>query len=274
MAFRYPSSGTYTFDTQSGSDADEFLYTDPVATDATLPQSANTARRWCHDTNDTTSTDVGPTSGAGGDPDGYLYTEASSPGAFDDEFYLEFDTTLDASANNIEVQFKTNQRGNDNNATCVVETNENGAGWVERGSTFGGSGDADKVATGGTQIWSSRTVDLTGLISHASTRIRIKIVFPSSGTAWHNDYGLDEIVFIGTTSTEIEQEGFRFYDDGTESGSTALAAQDTDISIGKTTTFQLRTLLNATGDPDSEQYQLEYKETSDGAGEYRKVPLT
>ncbi len=42
--------GPYTFDTQSGSDADQFLYTGPVATDAIMPQSPNTTRRRCHDT--------------------------------------------------------------------------------------------------------------------------------------------------------------------------------------------------------------------------------
>jgi len=239
MAFRYPAAGTYTFDTQTGSDADQFLYTDPVATDATLPQAANTARRWCWDSDDTTSTDVGPTSGAGGDPDGYLYTEASSPAAFDDEFYLEFDTTLNAATNDIEVQFKTNQRGDNNDATCVVETNENGAGWVERGSTFGGSGDPNKVDTGGTQIWASRSVDLTGLISHSSTRIRIKITFPSSGTSWHNDYGLDEIVFIGTdkgptissvdTDDDVDDEQTSVIVAGTLFGATDTGSADVEI---------------------------------------------
>lgn len=270
MAFRYPSAGTYTLDSLSAAETD-FNFSDPVGTGL---QTNNTARRWCWHNADTNSTNVGPTSGNGGDPDGYVYTEMSSPGAFDDEFYMELDQTLDASANNIEVQFKTNQRGDNNDATCVVETNENAAGWVERGSTFGGSGDSDKVATSGTQIWSSRSVDLTGLISHASTRIRIKVVMPSAGTTWHNDYGIDELVFIGTSAASIDQEGFRFYEDGTESGSTALETQDTDITIGKEITFQERVLLNGTGDPGNEQYQLEYKETSDSASEWRKVPLT
>lgn len=72
----------------------------------------------------------------------------------------------------------------------------------------------------------------------------------------------------------IEQEGFRFYEDGTESGSTVLEDQDTDITIAQETTFQERVLLNATGDPATHQFQLDYKESSDGAAEWRKVPLT
>ena len=273
MAFRFPSAGHYTFDTQTGSDADAFLYTDPVATDATLPQGPNTARRWCHDTDDTTSSNVGPTSGEGGDPDGYLYTEASSPAAFNDEFYLELDQTLDASTHNITVEFSTNQRGNDNDAECVVETNENGAGWVERGSTFGGSGDPNKVLSAGTQIWAQRSVDLTGLISDASTRIRIKITFPASGTSWHNDYGLDRIAFIGTDAVTIEQEGFRWRnDDGSESGATWAQNQDVNDTVNQEVNTRLRVLGDADGDAPTQAATLQYKEDLDPDTEWRDVP--
>lgn len=273
MAFRHPSAGHYTFDTQNGADADAFLYTDPVATDATLPQAAGTARRWCHDTNDTTSTDVGPTSGEGGSPDGYLYTEASSPGAANDNFYLELDQTLNAAIHDIVVEFSTNQRGDTNDATCQVQTNENGAGWVNRGTQFGGSGDPNKVATAGTQIWAQRSVDLTGLISHASTRIRIRITFPSAGTIWHNDYGLDRIAFIGTDQLTQDQDGFRFYDDdGSESAATALAAEDTNISRGKNTNTRLRVQTDNTGDAPTQQATLQYNKVGDS--DWRDVPLT
>lgn len=190
--FSYGQTYNYTFD-DATTDAASWIFTDPIGTGL---QSGNVNRRWSFDTNDTPSTGMGPTSGQGGSPDGYVYTEASSPGAFLDEFYMEWDTTIDASANSIVFNFYTNQRGNANDATCVVQTNENGAGWVDRGSTFGGASDPDKVATSGTQIWSSRSVDLTGLVSNASTRIRLKIVFPSSGVAWNNDYGIDTVSIV------------------------------------------------------------------------------
>lgn len=191
-SFSYGQTYNYTFD-DATTDAASWVFTDPVGTGL---QSGNVNRRWSFDTNDTPSTGMGPTSGQGGSPDGYVYTEASSPGAFNDEFYMEWDTTIDASVNSIVFNFYTNQRGNANDATCVVQTNENGAGWVDRGSTFGGASDPDKVATSGTQIWSSRSVDLTGLVSNASTRIRLKIVFPSSGVAWNNDYGIDTVSIV------------------------------------------------------------------------------
>lgn len=267
MSFRYPLSGSYTLDSLADAETN-FNFTDPVGTGL---QTNNTARRWCWHNADTTSSNVGPTSGAGGSPDGYVYTEASSPGAAADEFYMEFDQTLDASANNIEVQFKTNQRGNDNDATCVVETNENGAGWVERGSTFGGSSDPDKVATSGTQIWSSRSVDLTGLISHASTRIRLKVIL-AGATIWNCDYGIDELVFIGVAAVSREQDSFRFEnDDGSESGSTFKEAQNTDITIDKETNFRPRVGGQMTGDAPTEAATLQYKETSDAATEWKDM---
>lgn len=274
MAFRHPSAGHYTFATATGSDADAFLYTDPVATDATLPQTGNVNRRWNWEDADTPSTDIGPTSGEGGSPEGYLYNEMSSPGAFNDEFYLELDQTLDASTNNIVVEFSTNQRGDDCDATCVVESNENGAGWVERGATFGGSGDPNKVATGGTQIWAQRSVDLTGLISHASTRLRIKITAASAGTSWHNDYGLDRIAFIGTDQLEREQHSYRFKGDtGLETATDWLAALNTNITIGKNVNFRPRILGNMTGDAPTEAVTLEYKEDADPDIELRAVPV-
>ncbi len=204
MAFRYPATGLYTFDTQAGTDADAFLYSGPLDTNAVLLYDLNTDRRWCHEVDATTSQNVGPSSGAGGNPDGYIYIETSSPTAFNDVFHLEKEAvandgtsiTYDASNQDITVSFKTNQRGNDNDTLCELQTNENGAGWVTR-ATFGGPSDPDKVLTSGAQIWSARVVDLTGLISDASTRIRWQLTLPASGTTWHNDYALDEILIEG-----------------------------------------------------------------------------
>lgn len=67
-----------------------------------------------------------------------------------------------------------------------------------------------------------------------------------------------------------EQEGFRFRnDDGSESGATWLAGQDTNVSIAAGTNVRLRTLVNATNDPAAGQYQLEYKKSTDAA--WKKV---
>lgn len=79
------------------------------------------------------------------------------------------------------------------------------------------------------------------------------------------------------TPAALEQEGYRWRaDDGNESGATWLAAQDTNITRGANVNTRLRTLVNATGDPSSEQYQLEWRKVG-GPTDWRKVsnaPLT
>lgn len=61
-----------------------------------------------------------------------------------------------------------------------------------------------------------------------------------------------------------EQEGFRWRaDDGSESTATWLAIQDTSITRATLTNTRLRVLINATGDPDPAQYQLEYRKVGD-----------
>ncbi|MFI5401309.1 MAG: hypothetical protein ACHQ1G_00005, partial [Planctomycetota bacterium] len=91
-----------------------------------------------------------------------------------------------------------------------------------------------------------------------------------------DSYALDATVFliefVAAAAPTIEQEGFRFRaDDGSESGASFLAAQDTDITRPKATNTRLRVLANATGDPASKQFQLEYYQA--GYGNVA-VPLT
>lgn len=69
-----------------------------------------------------------------------------------------------------------------------------------------------------------------------------------------------------------DQEAFRYYEDGTESGATALENQNVDLSIGKETTFGLRVGTQTVGDVPTESCTLEYKENGDAASEWRKVP--
>lgn len=263
------SLGPYTLDSLASAESN-FNFSDPVGTGL---QTNNTARRFCWHNADTTSSNVGPTSGAGGSPDGYVYTEASSPGAAADQFYMELDQNVDcATYTNVTVEFKTNQRGTDNDATCQLQSNENGAGWVDRGSLFGGSGDTDKVATSGTQIWSQRSIDVSALgVSNSSTRFRLEITL-AGATIWNCDYGIDEWEITGDDAASTDQEGYGFYNDGTESGATTRKNQDTVDTCIRAETFQVRVLVNTTGDLATKQFQLEAKETSDST--YREVPLT
>jgi len=69
-----------------------------------------------------------------------------------------------------------------------------------------------------------------------------------------------------------EQEGFRFRnDDGSESAATWKADQDTDISLGKEVACRLRTLVDMTGDPPTQQATLQYRKVGDPATEWRTI---
>jgi len=136
------------------------------------------------------------------------------------------------------------------------------------------------VRSGGTDYWSANkdTVASTAYILFSETWA----TDPATGVAW-TIAGLDalqtgvqktngtgggvtyvyvEVDYIFTP--ELAQEGFRFRDDdGSESSASWLIAQDTNISRASLTNTRLRVLLNATNDPASSQYQLEYKEDVD-----------
>ena len=73
-------------------------------------------------------------------------------------------------------------------------------------------------------------------------------------------------------AVSYEQEGFRFRNDnGSESAATWIAAQDTNISRGKTTNTRLRMLADATGDAPSEAATLQYRKVGDPASEWENV---
>jgi hypothetical protein len=82
------------------------------------------------------------------------------------------------------------------------------------------------------------------------------------------------IAIIPEPDATYEQEGFRWRDDDNNEALAAwLAAQDTNISRNLELNTRLRMLVNATGNPASQQYQLEYRQTtgSGGDGVWRKV---
>ena len=230
--------GPFTFDADGDSDESAWTFVSDNGTNGLNP--ANTARAWSHDTDDTTSTDVGPTSGQGGSPDGYVYTEASSPAAAADTFHMTYNTTIDASSDDWIVDFYWNQRGDDNLATVQVQTNENGAGWTTRGTYATGGPD---VGTGGTQQWNNETLDLTGVISDASTQIRFLVTLGSTGNIWNNDFALDTI--------SIYTAGYGFvYGDNVFEAYNANSTSDVDLLV-------LRSDVGGTG-------EVKFRVDSDG----------
>jgi hypothetical protein len=195
--------GTFTFDAENDADCQAFTFTSDNngndQTSAGVISSANTAAEFCWDEDGGNSGSVGPDSGQGGDPDGYLYTECSSPGASGDLYTMTFDTVLNASVEQWQFNFYSMQRGpsqDDNQSTFEVQINESSGGWFTvTGWYFGGNG-VDVLAS----TWVSRSVDLSdsGANVDSSTEVRI-LITNVAATAWHGDIGIDTLTIIGTT---------------------------------------------------------------------------
>ena len=82
-------------------------------------------------------------------------------------------------------------------------------------------------------------------------------------------------IFISTPGqvvTSQTQLAFRFRnDDGSESTATWAAAENINITAASLDTRRVRALINATGDPDLSQYQIEYKLLTDPDSAYKKI---
>jgi hypothetical protein len=73
---------------------------------------------------------------------------------------------------------------------------------------------------------------------------------------------------IGAT---LDQKVYRYFnDDGSESGSTAMAAQNTDVTVAPGGVFRIRFGIQATGDPTGKQFRLEYDTV--GGSNWKQVP--
>jgi hypothetical protein len=99
----------------------------------------------------------------------------------------------------------------------------------------------------------------------------------SGGQALDTFSGTVTWVAGGTwTGVALEQEGFRWRnDDGDEDAATWLDTQDTDITAEEGANVRLRILVNASGDPASTPYQLEFKKTTGSlpySSAFTKVP--
>ncbi len=231
--------GPYTFDADNDTDEDAWTFDSPQGTG--LQAAGGSNGYWVHDTDDTPSTNVGPTSGQGGDPDGYVYTEASAPGALNDQFTMTHDTVIDASETDWNVSFYWNQRGDENLATVEVQTNESGGGWVTRGTY--GTGGPD-VPTSGTQQWNEETLSLGGIVSDESTQIRFLVTFPSTGTSWNNDFGLDTIYIFPDGASS----GISFDQGGNNFGGTAILGSTGNYGLTLITNNSAAVIIDENGD--------------------------
>jgi hypothetical protein len=72
-------------------------------------------------------------------------------------------------------------------------------------------------------------------------------------------------------SITLDQNVYRYFnDDGSESGSTAMAAQNVDVTVLPGGIFRIRFGVQATGDPTAKQFRLEYDTV--GGSNWKQVP--
>jgi hypothetical protein len=268
--------GVFTFPSASTGDVDRFIYDSPVQTGATLPAASDQDQNICWAENRTPgrSADVGPDFGQGGGPDeGFLYSECSAPGANGDVYTLEFDTVLDAAAEQWQFNFFRMLRGplaDDNQTTMTVQISEDGGAFFDVSGELGGTANDVAAHDWGTEI----SIDLSegGTNVDPITLVRIRWVSQTFDTTWHADGAVDTIEIVGTVSATVEQDNFRFEDDnGTESGSSFLAGQNVDVNRNLEDPFRVRQGGQASGDPDTQAATLQYKENGDAATEWDDV---
>jgi len=69
----------------------------------------------------------------------------------------------------------------------------------------------------------------------------------------------------------LGQKVYRYFnDDGSESGSTPMVAQNTDVTVAPGGVFRIRFGVQATGDPAAKQFRLEYDNV--GGSNWKQVP--
>lgn len=201
----------------------------------------------------------------------YVYTETSSPVTNSQEALL-LSNTLPGNTDTLTVAFAEHAAGAamDSGGYLALEAFKSST-WTEVYRQTGQNG-----ATADGLNWQEKSVILDnqagGPYDNADLQVRFRVHVSDSGSAFQNDFALDNIRITGTTRNTYEQEGFRFRnDDGSETTATWRQAQDVNDSIAKETAFRLRMLTDASGDPGSHQVTLQYKRDDEAATEWRTI---
>lgn len=126
------------------------------------------------------------------------------------------------------------------------------------------NGDKARLTVSGT----SPNITLTAYKDSGSGWVQVGqltgVTGPDSGAPGVGAYNTATIDdWTGTDGATLTQAAFRFFnDDGSESASTPMAAQDANTNVAANTNFRIRFGIQATGDPSAIQFQLEYDEAS------------
>lgn len=203
----------------------------------------------------------------------YIYTETSSPVAVSDEAVIT-SNTLNGSLYAMTATFRAHMVGmGDGTGYLALEAFKSST-WTEVWRQTGDNGATEDL-TDYVEYAVALDSQAGGPYDNSDLQLRFRLHVSNAGNAYENDASLDVIEIDGVDRASVDQEGYRFRnDDGSESAATWRQNQDTVDEVARDTNIRLRVLVDASGDPNSEQYQLEYKESADGVAEWRKVPLT
>lgn len=223
---------------------------------------------WSRVNTSTPSSGTGPSAG---NPGFYVYTETSAPIANSQEALLQ-SNVLDGSAYIFTIDFDEHAAGAamDSGGYIALEAFKNST-WTEVYRQTGQNG-----AIGDGLGWVAKSVNLDaqagGPYDNADLQLRFRVHVSDSGSAFQNDFALDNIVITGADRNAYEQEGFRFRnDDGNEANATWRQNQDVDDTAGIAQNVRLRILTDATGDPGAEAATLQYKRSDEDATQWRDV---
>lgn len=103
-------------------------------------------------------------------------------------------------------------------------------------------------------------------MSHEAGGATVTMSWDWTSASTRNAHSAINIAAAAGGGLALDQEGFRFRnDDGSETTATWKAAQDTTTTLAADETFRLRALINATGDPTSKGYKIQYRRVGDAS---------
>jgi hypothetical protein len=207
---------TYSFTTQSQA-AVGWVYDGPGSYDGL--QTRDTRPYWCWTNTGSPSNGTGPPSGVP-----CVYTESSSPGAAGDVYIMTLAGTVDASAYGLYVTFNTCTQAQ--SAGTLYFEAYNGSTWVGIASWSGNT----------TTTFTSRGPYNFTAYANSDFKIRFRVV--TGGTAYQNDFAIDEVRIYGNTkASNVTQTHYRWREDnGGETTGPAWKVQSYQGNIGAQTT--------------------------------------
>lgn len=227
---------------------------------------------WQRNNTTTPSTGTGP--GGGFSSTWYVYTETSSPVTNGQEALL-LSNTINASLYDLTVSFRVHMVGMGDGSGYLAMECWDGSAWNEEWRQTGPNGATED---GTDYVLESINVgggagDSSHVYVNTDFQVRFRLHVSNAGNSYQNDAALDVITIAGPDAVTREQDSFRFRnDDGSESGASWKATQNTDVT-GESTSGnkRLRAGMQAEGDPPSEAATVQYKEQSDAATEWRDI---